>query len=113
MIVWRLESRAARAAWIATGLAGADLAGDHAQAAFTDAPVDPATASAWVLWRCSICGANARPNWVFGEAVGGSQFLDHGEHLHRVVSDGVLACVVFGCVVLGRVLVVAADAGQW
>lgn len=40
MTVWRGWSRVSRAARNGDGLAGADLAGDHAEAAFPDAPRD-------------------------------------------------------------------------
>ena len=35
-----------------------------------------ATASAWALWRCSICGASAAAERHPGEAVVGLQILD-------------------------------------
>ena len=58
------------------GLAGTDLTGDHPEGAFGMHQPIRATASAWAVWRCSICGASARPNGHPGEAVVGLQILD-------------------------------------
>jgi hypothetical protein len=46
------------------GLAGADLAGDHADARSAMHQPMRARASLWALWRCSMPGARSRPNGV-------------------------------------------------
>ena len=77
-MVWRLVSRADRAARIGDGFAGADLAGDHADAAFGDAPADPGDGFAVGGVAVQHAGGEVAAEGHAGEPVEALQFVDHG-----------------------------------
>ena len=61
------------------GLAGADFAGDHAEAAFADAPADAGDGFGVGGVAVQHLRREARPNGVSAEPVVGFELLDHGD----------------------------------
>jgi hypothetical protein len=86
MVCW-LVSRGGQGGADGDGFAGADLAGDYADAAFGDTPADAGHGFAVGAVAVQHAGGEVAAEGHAGEAVEALQFVDHGVSLETVGSS--------------------------